>query len=282
METLNKNLLVTQFEKIGARLKVVGLETLPRRFGPDTSDSNNHFNINVHNDKKGEYFTITAGDNVKVTIPNIQKDIKHLLINVAKTDRRNQVTNEKYLCGHDERHWFVAAIPSGGVATVKDAMTKLKPQIATIAQKSSKVRKKDLHKKHNNGYKRQGEWFFIPQPNLIVDVNFIFKNEPIVRSRGGKPHICEELYRRGGTPVMVGPGFPNGLTIPEYEEWKSKASETDLKWKHFRPMTRDAQVFVKGKVTHPDHKTIELIGWHLVVPNTESRANQFKRMAFLD
>ena len=33
----------------------------------------------------------------------------------------------KFLCGHDERHWFVAAVPGRSVATVRSAMEALKP-----------------------------------------------------------------------------------------------------------------------------------------------------------
>jgi len=33
----------------------------------------------------------------------------------------------KFLCGHDERHWFVAAVPGRGVSNVRTAMEALKP-----------------------------------------------------------------------------------------------------------------------------------------------------------
>jgi len=38
----------------------------------------------------------------------------------------------------------------------------------------------------------------------------------------------------------------------------------------------------KGKITHPDHKTILLYDWHRVVPNTENRAASMKHLAFID
>lgn len=278
MEIQSKKIIASHFEKMGARAEIIEFNSLSRREARMLGVTNERFNINISNDKHGEYFVISAGEDVSVTIPNIEKENRHLLLNVSRRDSRNRVSNEKYLCGHDERHWFVAAIPGNGVTNVRTAMNKLKPELAELAQINSGVRKKDLHKRKNKGYKRQGEWFFIPAPEFQPDIHFMFSNEPIVRGRG-KPHMCETLCRRGGTPVMQSSEFPNGLTIPEYEEFMRKNPNDKHNWRH---MTREAQVFVTGKITHSDHKTVELIGWHLVVPNTESKAIQFTGMAFLD
>jgi len=44
-------------------------------------------------------------------------------------------------------------------------------------------------------------------------------------------------------------------------------------------MARGAEVYAKGRVRHPDHKTIVLPFWHRVLPNREvSSVN----VAFLD
>ena len=47
-------------------------------------------------------------------------------------------------------------------------------------------------------------------------------------------------------------------------------------------MRRNPQVYVKGRVSHPDHKTIVLPGWHQVHMNTEHRSAAMQNMAFLD
>jgi hypothetical protein len=47
-------------------------------------------------------------------------------------------------------------------------------------------------------------------------------------------------------------------------------------------MTRDARVFVKGKIRHPDHATLVLPYWHQVFMNTETRARAMREVAFLD
>ena len=51
-------------------------------------------------------------------------------------------------------------------------------------------------------------------------VKLILPHEPIRRG-GGKPHMCEQLYRDGGTTVYVCSRHPNGLTGDDY--WKLQA-----------------------------------------------------------
>jgi hypothetical protein len=44
-------------------------------------------------------------------------------------------------------------------------------------------------------------------------------------------------------------------------------------------------VYVKGRITHADHKTVLLDGWHRVVPNTETTVDvigQSIAMGFID
>jgi hypothetical protein len=50
----------------------------------------------------------------------------------------------------------------------------------------------------------------------------------------------------------------------------------------FTMMKRDAAVYVRGEVRHPDHETITLNGWHRVLMNTESRSSALRYLAFLD
>ena len=47
-------------------------------------------------------------------------------------------------------------------------------------------------------------------------------------------------------------------------------------------MYRDANVYARGRVRHPDHKTIFLNGWHRVLMNTENEAPGMRKVVFLD
>ena len=127
---------------------------------------------------------------------------------------------------------------------------------------------------------RQGEWFFVPAPEAHENARVIYRNEPLSRGGGSKPHICEELMRRSGVAVMVSSAYPNGVTEPDY----NRLVDTNPKVRRmsWRRMVRDAQVYARGHIRHRDHKTIHLDGWHRVYMNRERFAKHARQIAFLD
>jgi hypothetical protein len=115
-------------------------------------------------------------------------------------------------------------------------------------------------------------------PNLLKTKfeKLILTNEPIRRGRG-KPHMCEKLYRGGGTTVYVCRRHPNGLAVNQYRKLL-KSNPDAAKW-NWQVMRRNPTAYVRGKISHPDHATIRLNGWHRVAMNTESQSST---VAFLD
>ena len=73
---------------------------------------------------------------------------------------------------------------------------------------------------------------------------------------------------------------PNGLAVDKYRKLLQRNAEA-AKW-NWQVMQRDPTVFVRGKVSHPDHATIRLDGWHRVEMNTENRSRAMAQVAFLD
>ena len=104
--------------------------------------------------------------------------------------------------------------------------------------------------------------------------------EPISRGKGSKPHMCQFLYRSGGEAVMVCSRYPTGVTLEQYQQIV-RAQPGAAQW-GWRSMPRNAAVYVRGRVSHPDHKTIVLDGWHRVLMNTESEAPGSRHVVFLD
>ena len=68
------------------------------------------------------------------------------------------------------------------------------------------------------------------------------------------------------------------LTARDY----MRLSESERKRSHFSVMRRDASVHVRGEISHPDHATVSLNGWHRVLMNTENRSIAMRFVAFLD
>jgi hypothetical protein len=51
---------------------------------------------------------------------------------------------DKFLCGHDERHWFVAGVPDGASAsTVVTAKEALKPDLVRHLERGKKGKRKN-------------------------------------------------------------------------------------------------------------------------------------------
>jgi hypothetical protein len=152
----------------------------------------------------------------------------------------------------------------------------LKPE--GVLQSERSIRSKQRDRRSNRARIRQGEWFFVPSPDLRVSEMLILANEPLVRSRGGKPHVCEQLFRFGGETVYVSPGAPNGLTEAEY----AKLSDVERKRWNWQVMRRNPKVYVRGRVRHLDHQTVTLLGWHQVLSNTEDQSYAMRNIVFLD
>jgi len=255
-----------KFEKMGARIQ---FNHLTSRFrGLD-------YRLDVSKDKEGEYFNFQIAEDVAVTfeIADLKPKDRHLLLFVR--DEAKTIT--RFLCGHDERHWFVAPVP-GNATSVEQAKESLKPAAVRESQVRKGVSSKEKNKRKNAGFIRQGEWFFVPV-SIQPDSMLVLRNEPLRRG-GGTAHIVEELYREGGTTVHVSREFPNGLTDKQYKDLLKKEPEKkNLSW---QVMRRNPTAYARGKIRHPDHKTIELNGWHRIHQNTEPDANVGQRLAFLD
>jgi hypothetical protein len=264
--------LAGKFARIGARLKVTDRPARLRWGMPAVA-----LRLDILEDREGEYFEAVPDQAraIEVTVLDVQPDDRHLLLLVREGSEKH-----KFLCGHDERHWFVAAVPEEApVGNVRQAKEALKPGPVIDAQARNRLGSRARNLRKNAAYKRQGEWFFLPAPGVRVVEKLVLRHEPLRRG-AGKPHWCDHLYRIGGEDVWVTGRYPNGVTPVEYRRILDQEKGAD-KWP-WRAMKRDPRVFVRGRVRHADHRTIVLHGWHQVVMNTETQALAMRDLAFLD
>ncbi len=266
---MNMQLIERQFTRIGARAKV---HPAPRRNGIQA------ISIDIRADGAGEFFDIDIGPPqlAETHVLDVQPSMRHLLLMAGQADGKH-----KFLCGHDERHWFVAAVPErAAVSTVKTAFDALKPAAVRQLENRLGVKPRKRNRRRTEAFIRQGEWFFVPVPaGTFVNERLVLKNEPIARG-GGKPHICEEVVRQGGLLVYVSSQHPNGVT--ERERVRLISRRPELRYLHWVAQRRNPTVLVRGRVRHPDHKTIVLGGWHQVLMNTEAESLAMRHVAFID
>lgn len=270
------------FLRMGARVKVI--EVLPFRpiWRPRNSrEEDIRVFLSIGWDKHGPFFEVrkVAGTNQELLVLNADPRKKHLLLLSRQFDERGKLqAKQKFLCGQDEGHWFVAAIPEDeAVTTVQGAQIALKPEEVRTREEALRVTRKEGFRRRNSAFIRQGEWFFIPAGEIQTDPLRLLRNEPLARGNGGKPHWAEQGYRMGGETVYVSTKYPGGLTATEYNRLPQNQGG-----RGFRMMKRDATVYVRGEITHRDHKTVYLRGWHRVLMNTENRSKAMRFLAFLD
>jgi hypothetical protein len=268
--------LVEKFERIGAKAKVRPL--VVNRWRPVPGP----VVIDVGRDRKGEFFDVQADEYADVSVLDVQPRDRHLVLMVRRPDERPHRPDlkSKFLCGHDERHWFVAALPeSAPVSTVVTAKEALKPDLVRQLERGRKGKQARRHRRRTDVFVRQGEWFFVPAPDVRVNKSLVLHDEPLRRGRG-KPHRCEFLCRDGGLTVYVCRQHPNGLTAGQYRKLL-RQNPNAARW-DWQLMRRDPTVYVRGRVSHADHATIRLVGWHRVAMNTENQSRAMASVAFLD
>jgi len=161
--------------------------------------------LDVHTDTRGEHVVIGGVDDDTAEVVNVDRAGRHHLLLLTRSGDEKS----KFLCGHDERHWFVAAIPEDafGITDVASAKAALQPKLVRDAV--SRARPKDRFKRRHSAYVREGEWFFVPEAKLDPPASQVLRNEPLTRGRS-KDHVMERAYRAGETLVYLAAGFPQG------------------------------------------------------------------------
>ena len=238
------------------------------------------YTVDIQKDGRGQFFEVRVPEHLRedleISVVQSEPKERHLLLFVRKGGGEPQL--DRFLCGHDEHEWFVAAVP-GGASSVRQAMDALQPGNVREALARNRVSSRKRYSRKNRAFRRQGEWFFVPAPSFVVPKELILRNEPLRRG-GGKPHMVEELFRTGGETVYVCTRYPNGITTKAYRELM-RTNPNAMRW-GWRVMQRNPGVYARGTVRHSDHDTITLPDWHRVVMNTEHESRTMANVAFLD
>jgi len=268
----------TAFEKMGARVKVERVSDDVRWVRRTRMDGN--VAMDVRRDRKGEFFEILLRDGVGTQILDVKPKDRHLLIMVRDPEN----PKARFLCGHDERHWFTAAIPeTAGASNVAEAKEALKPAALREIENKRGVKRKNRQKRHRKAaggtIHRQGEFTFVPMPDMAVKDWLVQKKEPLAQR--GNPHVADFLYRTGGTTRYFHTNFPEGVDVHKYNKLvKERDERARGRWDQ---RTTGMRAFVKGKIRHIEHATVDLGNiWHEVIVNTEALSISRSNVVFMD
>ncbi len=130
---MNTHAIERHFDQMGARITI-------RRPQPPSGgralwwNPPGDYSLDVEHLRDGDRFVLTVPeaieDRAEFTVLQSRPKDRHLLL-MARRDEYSDI--DRFLCGHDEREWFVAAVP-GAVSTVAGAMESLKPASVIDAQ----------------------------------------------------------------------------------------------------------------------------------------------------
>ena len=152
---------------MGARLKVREITSRWQMGDRKWIDPVNYA-VDIRRDRYGAFFELRVpthlSETVEATVLQSEPKQRHLLLLIRKTDEKPQL--DRFLCGHDERNWFVAAVP-GGASSVRQAMDALQPKDVRDALARDRVSSRKRYERKNRAFRRQGEWFFVPEPSLV-------------------------------------------------------------------------------------------------------------------
>ncbi len=146
-----------------------------------------------------------------VSVLDVQPKDRHLLLMVRQPAERPGLPDikDKFLCGHDERHWFVAGVPEAApVSNVVTAKEALRPVFVRNLESGKKGKLKQRQRRRTK-FHPSGRVVLHSDCGMTANEKLVLHNEPLRRG-GGKPHVCEFLYRVGGTTVAVCGQYPNG------------------------------------------------------------------------
>lgn len=209
--------LFRDFQRAGLRLE------LPRQ--PIVRTNPEIFQMDIFRSRQGEAFRLWKGDDRNaVRVADVDRRIGQLTLLVREemrtftqsvskywaerngvpgrivretdrafvVERSTPASLRRYLCGLDERHYFIAQFENG--TTVKDAHRRLKPAEVVEAERSRPGRTL-----------RQGEWFFLPVPSYDRRGLDSAKARRFASLGGnGRPHVADEVVVLNGRTYARG------------------------------------------------------------------------------
>jgi hypothetical protein len=150
-----------------------------------------------------------------------------------------------FLCGMDERGYFAAQLPQG-VSTVKAAHNVLKSDSAKQARKKGPK------------IVRQGEFFFFkPTPTEVKTIEDGLKTKKLVVVRNLAIGVA--IDPRGNRRQAGNPHTASEVIVIDHGPLREKGPT----WE------RRKTAYVRGKVRHVEHATVEFLNWVRVERNAE-------------
>ena len=234
----------------GIRVEVLGIDKGIKQLVLLVQEPEREFET-VH--RKASYMRPAEFEQIR-KLGKVERETESEIVVRQKTDPRKR----RFLLGVDERQLFIAQIQKGN--TVKEAHANLKSPVLVLAE--GRV---------PGNVKRQGEWFFL---NLTDEeergLKDYIKAHPYALRK--KLPISPEPFGFGGKPRMR--GHPHTAEeIVHIPRWGvgdiTRVEKTPQHGRRVVARPRPYDVYVRGNITHEEHKRMKFAGWKRVIRNNE-------------
>ena len=238
-----------------ARLKVA------RPSGPPFRPDPGVISLDVRDDRKGEFFEIARqpGVDPEVAVLDVQPADRHLLLLVREGGEK-----QKFLCGHDERHWFVAAIPeTAPVGTVRRPRRRSSPPRSRPPRpgRGSGPRPATAARTPPTAARASGSSSRSPASPWTRSWSCATSRSPGQRRQAALGRVLLPDGRRDGLRLLPAPQRRHRGAVPR----QILAGSPKAKGVGLAGHAAESGVYVRGRVRHADHETITLHGWHRVL-----------------
>jgi hypothetical protein len=184
--------------------------------------------------RRAQRFHIYVHPQVEMQVVDKAPKSQHLLAVLRhQPELGGQTLKRHFVLGHDERQLFVVGVEPA--ASVTEALKSLRPPQLRLAER--------------RGWKiiRQGDWFFVPVRQRWIspeERGIPYYNQQLGGMsarfwsiRTGNPHVAEEQR----VVIEDVPRLIGGTT---------------------RKVRAITMIFVRGKIRHAEHSTLDLKGWY--------------------
>jgi hypothetical protein len=243
--------LIKEFEEADIKLKLADrpkmFSTVRARVMEDSTNFLMDLRTTNQNTGYGQYIIIYPGVDTNIEVLDVNKDFKQLILMIQEPERELKV--ERRVFRHKLGKWVIV---------------------------TNKI-KNDPEIRHFLIGKDEGHLFVAQLNKNVLTVQQAHKSMMPSKLRK-KPAT---YYKRQGEWFFVP---VNSFHIDEYDKVISNGLTVGTGRAHFAEsyVVHKGIEYVKGTITHPDHKTLLLKDWHRVYSNNENRKQLTRGLKWID
>jgi len=252
--------LIENFDKIGFHLKITDNYKEFNIRGAKLTKGFKSFLIDLVRTKDYFYIKMFLGENSTVYVKDFDTKLNQLILYVKEPPRSFTVTMYKRVPGRRRMMSWMETITTPpvrnfliGLDEEHPFMCILADLVDTVEQAHESLKPKEIKRLQPHEYKRQGEWFFVETNKTFPKITSQTKKG--LSNGKGRPHKVSRLI--------------NLSEDAEKKIKKNKKNKKDDELKDGDDFVKKDEFYVKGVISHPDHKNVKFKNWTRVYENHE-------------